>query len=164
LLAKVVRAAGERATNCHFCRANDGGWQQRCRDVIYRAPTNIALSLSGINGFIISGLHHRCRGEIHFARTPSTTSFSGGSALSPTGYTSYTTYTPPPPPIASLTLRSGAMNHAPTNIALSLSDINGFIISGLHHRCRGEIHNTLLRRERTSLPNRPKAIWERYFR
>jgi hypothetical protein len=37
LLAKVVRAAGGRATNCHFCRVDDGGWQRRCRGVIYRA-------------------------------------------------------------------------------------------------------------------------------
>jgi hypothetical protein len=37
LLAKVVRAAGERATKYHFCRANDSGWQQRCRGVIHRA-------------------------------------------------------------------------------------------------------------------------------
>jgi hypothetical protein len=60
------------------------------------APTNIALSLLGINGFIISGLHHRCRGEIHFARR----------------------HQPPEIlPIAPLTRRSGAMNHAPTSMA-----------------------------------------------
>jgi hypothetical protein len=37
LLAKIGRAAGEWATNCHFCRVDDGGWQRRCRGVIYRA-------------------------------------------------------------------------------------------------------------------------------
>jgi hypothetical protein len=37
LLAKVVRAAGEWATNCHFCGVDDGGWQRRFRGVIHFA-------------------------------------------------------------------------------------------------------------------------------
>jgi hypothetical protein len=31
LLAKVRRAAGGRATNCHFCRGFEDDWQRRCR-------------------------------------------------------------------------------------------------------------------------------------
>jgi hypothetical protein len=49
LLAKIRRAAGGRATNCHFCRGFDGGWQQRCRGVIYGTSRKVgALLLAGM--------------------------------------------------------------------------------------------------------------------
>jgi hypothetical protein len=37
LLAKIWRAGGEGATNCHFCRVDEGGRYHRCRGVIHRA-------------------------------------------------------------------------------------------------------------------------------
>jgi hypothetical protein len=59
LLAKVVRAAGERATNCHFCSGFEVGWQQRCRGVIYRAR---ATKIAGYEVF-------EGAGEMNFAPT-----------------------------------------------------------------------------------------------